>query len=106
MHKLMKAALAAALATGTAMTAQPALAQSSGTVVQGLAIAGVDQNSDAARKGLTRGDVIISANYQEISTVAQLESIIAGARSENRDAVLLRIQRRGRPAGYIAVRLR
>ena len=77
-----------------------------GADVQGLAIAGVDQNSDAARKGLTRGDVIISANYQEISTVAQLESIIAGARSENRDAVLLRIQRRGRPAGYIAVRLR
>ncbi|MCH2487031.1 MAG: Do family serine endopeptidase [Erythrobacter sp.] len=77
-----------------------------GADVQGLAIAGVDQNSDAARKGLTRGDVIISANYQEISTVAGLESIIAEARSENRDAVLLRIQRRGRPAGYVAVRLR
>ena len=77
-----------------------------GADVQGLAIAGVDQNSDAARKGLTRGDVIISANYREILTVAQLEGIIAQARSENRDAVLLRIQRRGRPAGYVAVRLR
>lgn len=73
---------------------------------QGLAVAAVDSNSDAARKGLQRGDIILSANYRPVASLTDLENIVSSAQSENRDAVLLRVQRRGRPAQYVAVRLR
>lgn len=73
---------------------------------QGVAIADVDQNSDAARKGLQRGDIVLSANYRAVSNPAALEAAVRQAQSDNRDAVLLRIQRRGGPAGYVAVRFR
>jgi serine protease Do len=73
---------------------------------RGLAVAAVDPNSDAARKGLQRRDVILSANYRELTTTAELEAVVAEAERAGRDAVLLRIQRRGIPAAYIAIRLR
>ncbi len=73
---------------------------------EGLVVAGVDQNSDAARKGLRRGDIILTANYRPVTTLEDLENTILEAQRENREAVLLRAQRRGGPAQYIAVRLR
>lgn len=72
----------------------------------GLVIAGVDPNSDAARKGLRRGDIILTANYAAVASTADLEKAIRDATRADRDAVLLRIQRRGQPARYIAVRMR
>jgi len=73
---------------------------------RGLVIAVVDGTSDAGSKGLQRGDVILSANYRDVRTVADLEAIIRTAKAENRAAVLLRVQRRGQPAAYLPVRLR
>ncbi len=73
---------------------------------RGLAVAMVDPNSDAARKGLQRRDVILTANYRAVATAADLEAIISDAERADRDAVLLRVQRRGSPPAYIAVRLR
>lgn len=73
---------------------------------QGLAIADVDANSDAARKGLQRGDIVLTANYREVSTAAALEAAVKQAKAENREAMLLRIQRRGQASRYIAVRMR
>lgn len=72
----------------------------------GVVIAAVDRNSDAARKGLQRGDIILSANYNEVGSVAQLEQVLSQAKESGRDAVLLRIQRRGQPAAYVPIRLR
>ncbi len=80
------------------------LGASAGT--QGLAIADVEQSSDAARKGLQRGDIVLSANYRDVANPAALETAVRQAQADNRDALLLRIQRRGRPAAYVAVRLR
>lgn len=71
---------------------------------RGVVIGAVDPNSDAARKGLQRGDIILSANYQAITGPEGLESAIAAAQRENRGAVLLQVQRRGGPAQYIAIR--
>ena len=71
----------------------------------GLAIAAVDNNSDAARKGVQRRDIILSANYKPISTTEQLEAIVREAESEGRSAVVLRVQRSRGPAGYVAVRI-
>ncbi len=73
---------------------------------QGLVVAGVDSNSDAARKGLRRRDIIVSANYQAVSSIADLQAAIREAETGDRDAVLLRVQRGGGPASFVAVRLR
>lgn len=73
---------------------------------QGLVIAAVDGSSDAASKGLRRGDIVLSANYREVTTTAQLEAIVREAKSSKRDAVLLRVQRRGQPALYVPLRMR
>lgn len=73
---------------------------------QGLVINAVDPSSDAAQKGLRRGDIILSANYQTITSIEELEQAIEAARSEKREALLLRVQRRGQPALYVPVRIR
>ena len=90
------------------MTLTPQIARQlgAGEDVTGLVIGAVDQNADAARKGLRRGDIILSANYQETANVTDLEAVVAEAESTGREAVLLRIQRRGGSPSYIAVRLR
>ena len=72
----------------------------------GLVISAVDDSSDAATKGLRRGDVIRSANNRPVRSSADLETAIKAARDGNREAVLLRVQRRGQPATYVPVRLR
>ncbi|KLI65278.1 protease [Aurantiacibacter marinus] len=72
---------------------------------QGLAITGVDGNSDAARRGLSRGVMILSANSRAVPTLEALEEVIADARAAGRNAVLLRVQaRRGQPQ-LVPVRL-
>ncbi|WP_379548915.1 Do family serine endopeptidase [Qipengyuania sp. DSG2-2] len=73
---------------------------------EGMVIAAVDPNADAARKGLQRGDIILSANYRGVASLDDLENAVTQAKNAGRDAVLLRIQRRGRPAQYVAVRMR
>lgn len=72
----------------------------------GVVIAAVDPNSDAARKGLQRGDIVLSANYNETASISGLEQVVGQAKESGREAVLLRIQRRGQPAIYVPVRLR
>ena len=74
--------------------------------IQGLVISAVDDSSDAAAKGLRRGDVILSANNRPVTTSAELEAAIRAAKAGNREALLLRIQRRGQPAIYLPIRLR
>jgi len=73
---------------------------------QGLVITAVDPNSDAARKGLTRGTIVISANGRDVAQIADLEAVIRSAQSEGRQAVLLRVRSRGGPALSVPVRLR
>jgi serine protease Do len=72
----------------------------------GLVILGVDASSDAGQKGIQPGDIVVSANYKAVDTVPQLEAIVASAKADNRETVLLRIQRRGRPLTYVPIRLR
>ena len=74
--------------------------------VTGVVIANVDPNADAARKGLQRGTVIYSAQYQDVATPEQLEAAVRRAVSDNREAILLRVQPRGGPPVTVPVRLR
>ncbi|GAB4482181.1 MAG: DegQ family serine endoprotease [Erythrobacter tepidarius] len=88
------------------LTAQ--IARSLGVPVEtkGVVISAVDPNSDAARKGLRRGDIILSANYQDVASVEALLAQVKAATAERREALLLRYQRRGQPPVFVPVRLR
>lgn len=73
---------------------------------KGLLINAVDPSSDAGAKGLQRGDIVLSANYHEVSSLAEFDSVIRSAKGANRAAVLLQVLRRGQPATFLPVRLR
>jgi len=88
------------------MTAQIARSLGVPADTKGVVIAAVDANADAARKGLRRGDIILSANYQPVETVEALLAQVNAATAEKREALLLRIQRRTTPPAFVAVRLR
>lgn len=88
------------------LTPQIARQLGAGEDAKGVVITAVDGSSDAAAKGLQRGDIVLSANYVTIASLADLEKIVRSAKTEGREAVLLRIQRRGQPATYMPVRLR
>jgi serine protease Do len=104
-------------ATGTPQAAQAALGLSVQTLTdqiarqvgvpagtRGLVIAQVNPSSDAATKGLQRGDVILSAGQSPVTTVAQLSAAVAAAKSAGRSSVLLQIQRGGNPPRYVGIR--
>ncbi len=60
---------------------------------RGVVITAVDPSSDAAEKGLQRGDVIISVNRQAVTDPAQVAAAVAAARRAGRTSVLLLIKR-------------
>jgi serine protease Do len=73
---------------------------------RGVVINAIDQSTDAAAKGLRRGDIILSANNQPVTTEAQLNAAVKAVTSSGRNAVLLQVLRRGQPAAFVAVRVR
>lgn len=73
---------------------------------QGLVVNAIDASSDAAAKGLQRGDIILTANNRPVAAIADLEAAVRAAKASGRSALLLRVQRRGQPAAFVAVRLR
>jgi len=73
---------------------------------RGLLIAAVDRTSDAGRKGLRPDDVIIAANYRNVTTIRSLLSQIEAAEAAGRRAVLLRVKRKAQPPRLMAVFLR
>jgi len=73
---------------------------------KGVVINAVDPSSDAGQKGLRRGDIVLSANNREVTTIAALEDAIRQAKNTGRDALLLRVQRRGQPPTYVPIRMR
>ncbi len=60
--------------------------------ITGLVIVDVDGNSDAAEKGLRRGDIIAEVQQTPVETAADAEKVIADARKKDRSVVLLRVQ--------------
>ena len=60
--------------------------------ISGLIIVAVDEESDAAQKGLRRGDIIAEVQQTPVETAEDAEEIIADALSRDRKVVLLRIQ--------------
>ncbi len=73
---------------------------------QGVVVTAVDPNADAARKGLARGAIILSANGQPLSSVEQLEAAVRTAKADGREAILFRVRVRGAPEISVPIRLR
>jgi serine protease Do len=69
----------------------------------GVIIARVDPNSDAAEKGLQRGDLIISVNRQPVTAPAQVLAQVEGARRSGRTSVLLLVKRGQAPEAFFGV---
>ena len=84
----------------------PQIARSIGVeaTLRGLVIAAVDPSSDAATKGLQRGDVITAVGGQPVLTAADFQRQVAAARSARRPSVVIQMQRRG-VARYLALSL-
>ena len=59
----------------------------------------------AGQAGLRRGDVIVSATYQPITTAAALATAIRNAKTAGRTAILLGVKRRGATTQYATVRI-
>jgi serine protease Do len=62
----------------------------------GLAVLGVQGDSDAASKGLRAGDVIRRAGDRSLSSASDLATVVSEARSHGRKQVLLLVARGGR----------
>ena len=71
----------------------------------GVVIASLNPNSDAARQGLQRGDLIVSINQRPTTTVAAAATAVDAARRAGRDTVLLLVQRGSNPARFVGIKL-
>jgi serine protease Do len=70
----------------------------------GLVIDALEGGSDAAEKGIRRGDVISRVNGREVRSVAEFQAAVEAARRLNRPTILVWITRGGETAP-VAIRL-
>ena len=71
--------------------------------VRGVVITSIQAGSDAAEKGLRRGDVIVSVNRQAVASPAQVLAAVDAARRSGRTSVLLLIQRGQGPEVFVGL---
>jgi serine protease Do len=90
------------------LTADIARAVGVDPTTKGVVIGAVSANSDAGRKGLRRGDVIVSAgtNRAPVTTADALSKAVAAAKAAGREAVLVEVLRRGGPSADVALRIK
>lgn len=71
---------------------------------RGVVISAVSGSSDAARKGLARGVVIMGANGQPVASSTALAQQINAAKRQNRAAIMLQLRARGIDTRSMAIR--
>jgi serine protease Do len=64
--------------------------------VSGLVVTAIEPTSDAAKKGLKAGDVIVRANNLPVANRADFDKIVAEMKAANRPSILLLVNRAGR----------
>jgi serine protease Do len=74
------------------------------STVNGVVVESVRQGSDAAEKGLRRGDVITSINQRPVTTAAEMSAAIEAAKRGQRTSVLAGFFRSGR-YGYLPLKI-
>lgn len=75
-----------------------------GPDVRGVVIETVSASSDAGRKGVHPGDVIVQVNQRPVSTAAEVLATIGEAKAAGRPSVFMLISRNGRNVG-LAIKL-
>lgn len=88
----------------TPLTSQIARSIGVDSNAKGAVVLGVDPNSEAAGKGLKRGDLIVSVNRMPVATSADIARIIDQAKTNRRNAVSLYVQR-GRVGRFVALNI-
>jgi serine protease Do len=73
--------------------------------VQGVVIAGISPSSDAATKGLQRGDVILKIGQKPVTSPAEAAAAVDAERKAGKDTVLMLVQRGNTPGRYTGVKL-
>ncbi|AEI37835.1 MAG: Do family serine endopeptidase [Zymomonas mobilis subsp. pomaceae] len=71
----------------------------------GLWVANVDPASDAAEKGLRRGDVILSMNERPVTSIGDAVAAITATKAAGRDTVLVLVQRGNNPPLFTGLKL-
>lgn len=72
--------------------------------VNGLLVLDVDDDGDAATKGVRRGDVIDEIQQAPVQTAEEAKAAIAKAKADNRKSVLLRVLS-GKKIGFVGIKL-
>jgi len=72
------------------------------STLEGIVIVGVEKNSDAAEKGLKRGDVITAINQEPVKDLPKAFSSLEKAKEMNRKSVLLFVTR-GDDSRFVAL---
>ncbi|MCB1537543.1 MAG: DegQ family serine endoprotease [Rhodospirillales bacterium] len=70
----------------------------------GLVVMDIDNGSDAARKGLSEGDVIVEMNQTPVKTIDDVRKVIAEMRAAKKSSVLMLVNHQG-DIQFIAVKL-
>ena len=73
--------------------------------VKGVVIAGINPSSDAASKGLQRGDIIIKIGQTSVTTPAEAAAAVDAERKAGKDTVLMLVQRGSTPPVYRGIKL-
>ncbi|WP_066808371.1 Do family serine endopeptidase [Sphingomonas asaccharolytica] len=74
--------------------------------VSGVVVTGVDVSSDAAAKGLQRGDIISSINRVPVRTPTEFDAQVRAAKAASKTTLLLYMTRARQGSQYIAVKLK
>jgi len=72
---------------------------------RGVIVTAVDPNSDAAERGIRRGDLIMSVNRQPVTTPAQVQQAVEAARRAGRTSVLLLVKRGNAPEAFVGIQI-
>lgn len=75
-----------------------------GAEVKGVVVTETQDGSGAAEKGIKPGDVIVEVGQEEVSTPAQVASMVDKAKQAGRKSVLLLVERSG-DLRFVAVRV-
>ncbi len=59
---------------------------------EGVVVADVDQDSNAAQRGFKVGDIILEAGGQKVSRPSDITAVISAAKKDGRKAILLRVK--------------
>jgi len=90
----------------TALT--PAIANTLGVnpaQISGVVVTGVSMSSDAAAKGLQRGDIISSINRVSVRTPAEFDAQVRAAKAAGKTTLLVFVTR-ARVGQYLAIKLK